>query len=100
MRPSGKEGKSQESAEVRKLSTDAAARFPSHFANQAQQIVRAHRPAGLPERFQPLNMGSSDFDKILRGKERQRQEAEARVRREQLEAEQRRLAQERTELAD
>ncbi len=99
MRPSGKEGKSQQSAEVRKNFTDAAIRFPGDFAKQAKQIVRAHRPAGLPEHFQPLNMGLSDWERIRRDRERQKQESDARVRREQQQPEQRRLAQERADQA-
>jgi len=95
MRPSGKEGKSQQSAEIRKIFTDTATRFPRDFAKQAQHIVAAHRPAGLPEKFQPLNMSLSDWDRIQRERQRQRQEAEARERAQQQQAEQQRLARER-----
>lgn len=60
MRSSKNEGISQLSAEVRNIFTDATTRFPRDFANQAKHIVAAHRPAGLPERFQPKLMGQWD----------------------------------------
>ncbi|SRR6266487_5689236 len=96
MRPSGKETKSQLPADVRKVFTDAATRFPRDFANQAQHIVAAHRPAGLPERFQPT-MNFSDWDRINREKQRQRQDAIARELAEKQQAEQQRLASQRAE---
>ena len=79
--------KPQLPAEVRKIFTDAVTAFPGDFAKQAQHIVRAQRPAGLPEHFQPLNMSLSDWDRIQRERERQRQEAEAQAREQQRQAE-------------
>jgi len=60
MRQSEKGNKPQLSADVRKVFTDTASSFPGDFANQAQLIVAAHRPACLPEGFQPKLMGQWD----------------------------------------
>jgi hypothetical protein len=92
-----KRAKPQLTAEMLKIFTDATRQFPGDFAKQAQHIVRAHRPAGLPESFQPLNMGLSDWKRFRQEQERQKQEAEARERAQQQYAEQQRLAHQREE---
>ena len=92
------QGLSPEAAQL--LLQQQAENIPSSFRQQAQRIVRAHRPAGLPEHFQPMNMGLSDWERVQRERQRQRQEAEARERASQQQAEQQRLAQERAEKAE
>src|SRR5258708_5852767 len=75
MRQSEKGDKPQLSSDVRNVFTDAATRFPGDFAKQAQQIVRAHRPAGLPEQFQPRLM--SQWDDLYAKRQQQERAQEA-----------------------
>jgi hypothetical protein len=68
--------------------TEAARKFPHDFTKQGELIVHAHRPAGLPDNFQPLGMGDEDkrgrrephsaFGEFILEQQRLRQEAAAR----------------------
>lgn len=71
-----KQSKPQLPADVVKVFTDAAISFPRDFANQAQHIVAAHRPAGLPERFQPKLM-VSQWDQFFKDYEQRKKAEEA-----------------------
>lgn len=75
MKPIENSAKPQLSADVRNVFTDAATRSPGDFAKQAQQIVPAHRPAGLPEQFQPRLMGQ--WDDLFKNYEQRKRAEEA-----------------------
>src|SRR5947207_940235 len=45
---------------VKKVFTEAERNHPRDFAKQAELIVAARRPTGLPERFQPLFMADNN----------------------------------------
>src|SRR2546429_382505 len=71
---------------ARKIFTEAERRYPTDFTKQAQLIVQAHRPAGLPENFQPLLMSDKDkgdrpdevWEQFVTEYERPKQEAATR----------------------
>jgi hypothetical protein len=90
-----KQGKPRLPVAVEQVFTDAGKQFPGDFTKQAQHIVRAHRPAGLPEHFKPMNMGLSNWQEFLQQRQKNREEAEQRVRAQQQQMEQQRLLQER-----
>src|SRR5579859_2405902 len=45
---------------TKKVFTEAQKKHPHNFTKQAELIVAAHRPAGLPENFQPVLMDSGN----------------------------------------
>ena len=49
---------------VKKVFLEARQKYPHDFMKQAELIVTAHRPVGLPENFQPLGMAMTHQEQI------------------------------------
>src|SRR5258708_673487 len=81
---------------IRKVFTEAERKHPHDFAKQAELIVSAHRPAGLPESAQPLLMAGdpNSFREFIRRDQRIEQEAKERQKQDQQKRERDRRAEE------